>query len=333
MTTQRCQSSCLKPSLSNRLSFKLQILTHLFPVKRTTIDDLLMVGGVPPPPPTPPASIPGTKLEEIKHLYSTMYAPYIDKFLETKWFQLKGLAYLLTDTRLCEQYASLISRFQTDPRDIHSAAITQSLEASTLWSTMMLCRQVASNPSNNNPSTTNGNSRPQVTYNEHPSSEGVLEAAKHLDIFETLVSNSYLDTEPLPHAEPNTRNNPHMLDDQLKWREREFWRLVGKFLTLRDDEASSAKEIDDCLSACRTLLDSRENRDVIYSIAIARHVGQRMAEFPNSMVQPSGNDEQDAKTKLYVAKKFVEEEATGKGTNQVIQRMCGMAVRSWGLAR
>ena len=233
------------------------------------------------------------------------------------------MSHLLHDKRLCEQYATLISRFSFNPSappDFHATALTQSLEASVVWSTMALCRQVAANPH-----PTNG----QVNFLE--ANDGVHDAAKRLEIFEHLVSNQYLDSEPLPQPE-NTRNGT-MLDDQLKYREREFWRLIGKFLTLRDDEASSAKEIDDALSSCRSLLDSRENRDVIYSIAIVRHVGQRIAEFPDHMEQPASNDEQDAKTKLYVAKKFIEAEATGKGTNQVIQRLCGMAVRSWGVAR
>jgi hypothetical protein len=199
-------------------------------------------------------------------------------------------------------------------------AATQSLEASVVWSMMGLCRHVA-----NTPNTTNGQaSHPEVD-------DDVKDAAARLEVFEKLISGEYLDPEPELKTENTT--NGTAFEEQLKYREREFWRLVSTFLTIRDDEASSAKEIDDTLGSCRSLLDSRENRDVVYSIAIARHVGQRMAEFPNNIQQPASNDEQDARTKLYVAKKFIEDEANGKGTNQVIQRLCGMAMRSWTVRR
>lgn len=199
-------------------------------------------------------------------------------------------------------------------------AATKSLEASVVWSMMGLCRHVA-----NTPNTTNGQaSHPEVD-------DDVKDAAARLEVFEKLISGEYLDPEPELKTENTT--NGTAFEEQLKYREREFWRLVSTFLTIRDDEASSAKEIDDTLGSCRSLLDSRENRDVVYSIAIARHVGQRMAEFPNNIQQPASNDEQDARTKLYVAKKFIEDEANGKGTNQVIQRLCGMAMRSWTVRR
>lgn len=161
--------------------------------------------------------------------------------------------------------------------------------------------------------------------------DGVHDASKRLDIIEHLVSGQFLTSEPLTN--PESAQNGTVFDEQLKFREREFWRLMNKFLTIRDDEACSAKDIDDTLAGCRSLLDRRENRDVIYSIAIARHLGQRTAEFPDNLQQPTSNDEQDARARLYVAKKFIEDEATGKGTNQVIQRICGMAVRSWTLRR
>lgn len=176
----------------------------------------------------------------------------------------------------------------------------------------------------NTPNPTNG----QV--NDLELNDGVQDAASRLDIFERLVTGEYADNETLPTTEAS---NGTVLDDQLKRREREFWRLMNTFLTVRDDEASSAKEIDDTLSSCRSLLDSRENRDVIYSIAIVRHVGQRMAEFPDNLPHPVNNDEHDARNKLSVAKAFIENEAEGKGTNQVIQRLCGMAKRSWTVRR
>ena len=286
--------------------------------KRIKIDDLFALEGVPPPPLTPAPPMTANH-DEMKTIYTTVYAPFIDKFLETRWFQTRGLNHLLQDSALCERFTTLISRY-TMPHDFHGAAVTRSLEASVIWSIMSLCRRVASTPAS---------SSGQVNYLEV--NDGVQDASKRLTIFESLVTKQYIDTE-VP-AQTEITGNGTVFDNQLKYREREFWRLLEKFLTIHDAKEGAAKEIDDTLGACRVILDSRENRDVLYSIAIIRAVGQRVAEFPDRLPPPVNNSEQDNRTKLSVAKKFIESEAAGGGTNQVIQRLCGMAHRSWMLRR
>ena len=242
----------------------------------------------------------------------------MDKFLETRWFTERGLSYLTANSILCDQFALLIHRYAMNPQDpnyyVH-LGITQSLEAMVVWSMLGMCRKVA---------------RDQQIAEEEVK-EGVLDAAKRLEIFEALVTGQYMDPDSAPKdAEIKPTGPP--LHGQLKGREHEFWRHVHTFLTLRDDEPSTAKATEDTLSTCRGLLESRENRDVIYSIMIVRHLGSRVAEFPN-LKQPETNDEKDVNAKLAVAKKLVEDEASGKGTNQVVQRLCGVAARSWMLKR
>ena len=281
--------------------------------KRTKIEELLCLRGFPPPPPAPPSSIPSSIRDELKNVWMTVYSVGIDKFLETRWFCQRGLIHLMENNRLCDQFASLIRRYAPNPQDanmVHTIMLTQSLEATVVWAMMGMCRQVANSEK----------------VSEEDVKEGVHDAAKRLEIFENLITGEYLDSDSAP---PKTESNGTAFDNQLQTREHDFWRLVHKFLTIRDDEASAAKEIDDTLAAARNLLDSRENRDVIYSIMIARHVGARMAEFPENLPQPQSNDEEDSKHKLIIAKKFIEEEATSKGTTQVVQRLCGMACRSW----
>ena len=76
-----------------------------------------------------------------------------------------------------------------------------------------------------------------------------------------------------------------------------------------------------------------ENRDVLYSIAIARHVGGRLLEFhPPNRVQAATDDPNDEVKKLQVACDFVAAEDQ-RGTTQVIQRVCGMAMRGWMLQK
>jgi hypothetical protein len=72
-----------------------------------------------------------------------------------------------------------------------------------------------------------------------------------------------------------------------------------------------------------------ENRDVLYSMAIARYIGGRLIEYnPPHRVQAQTDDPNDDVKKLQVAHDFVSAEDKN-GTTQVIQRVCGMAIRSW----
>ena len=288
--------------------------------KQTKVEDLVCLRGYSPPGPAPPAQFNA----DMERVWSAIYAPAIDKFLETKWFVARGLTHLMENTKLCNQFASLLTRFVLYPDPHHPInypqhLITQSMEAVVIWAMMSICRPVARIKSESG-----GDDDPDLK-------EGVDDAAKRHEILEALMTGEYLDMQTKPQ-ETKKEINGTPLDHQLKERERSFWTLVRKFLTLRDDEASAAKEIDDTLLSCRKLLDSRENRDVVYSIMIARHIGARMAEFPDNLQQPEGNDEGDTKHKLRKAKDFIESQ-NDRGTNQVVQRICGMAVRSWALKR
>lgn len=265
----------------------------------------------------------------MKQIWSTVYAPGIDKFLETTWYASRGETYLLSNQNLCEQFAHLIYRFQAIPQNdpqyqIYLAA-TYSLEAKTIWEMICMSRTAAG--------VTKSEDAPEPKIDPEDLKHGVNDAIKRVDIFEALVTGEYLSSEDDLAPAEESKPNGTALSDQLKTREKQFWSLIYTFLTIRDNEASSAKEIDDTISAARSLLDSRENRDVIYSIMIARHIGARIAEFPDNLPQPTSNEEADDKNKLHVAKRFIEDEANGKGTNQVVQRLCGMAARSWGQRR
>ncbi|PKY05253.1 hypothetical protein P168DRAFT_252527 [Aspergillus campestris IBT 28561] len=289
-----------------------------FRVKQVQINDLLALRGIPPPPPHPITSLPPNRLEEIQAVFLATYAPAMDKFFETSWYQEKALQHLLANGQLMAEYSALIDAFNDrNLSDPNVVARLESFEASVVWSTMTLCRHVMN--------VSNGN---------HAQDYDLLAATKRLDVIEALITGEHLNANPLaqfPAREPAA--NPPTLPDQLTQRCLDFWSCLGYFLTLHDNEASSAKEIDDTLGRCRTLLDTFENRDVIYSVAIARHLGQRWADFPRSFPQPITTNEKDAGAKLYVAQKFLEQEAGGKGTTQVIKRICGMVVRSWFVSR
>ncbi|KAH1432062.1 hypothetical protein KXW19_006197 [Aspergillus fumigatus] len=287
-------------------------------VKRVQISDLLALRGIPPPPPHPITSLPPNRLEEIKAVFLATYAPAIDRFFETRWFSEKALGHLLANAQLMAEYSALIDAFNDrNLSDPNVVAQLESFEASVVWSTMTLCRHVMN-----------------VSNGSHGKDFELLATASRLDVIEALITGEHMERNPLAQwPVPEPAADPPTLPDQLMRRALDFWSSIGHFLTLHDNEASSAKEIDDTLARCRTLLDTYENRDVIYSIAIARHIGQRWADFPHSLPQHVTTNEKDAGAKLYVAQKFLEQEASGKGTTQVVKRICGMVVRSWYISR
>ncbi|KAL8691584.1 MAG: hypothetical protein Q9218_003228 [Villophora microphyllina] len=287
--------------------------------ERSRLDELIAVNGVPPPLPAAISPLQPSTHEHVKMAYQKVYGPGIDKILETQWFVNRGLAYVLSDARLCERFATLIARYDIDdqtPGFRQLQAATQALEASVIWSIMGLARRVAGtlNPMNSH-----------IGLDEDTNA-GVSKAAKRVEILENLLLGQHLDAEAAPQAE-NVRNGT-AFEAQLNQREREFWQLIHKFLTIHDNEASASHELDATLNTARDLLDSRENRDVIYSIAVVRLRGGR----ENVANQNSGeNNGQD--NGLNLAKGFLEGQAAGKGTTQVVQRVCGMAMNSWSLAK
>lgn len=293
----------------------MQAHTHLahptLRILERTISDLLALGGIAPPP--LPATADVTQqpavLDEAKHLYFSIYAPGLESFLESKWFSVKGVAKLLSDKPLLEQFGTLLQQFaktsQNDPKEM---AYTGSVEARVVWALACMVRSAASETLNGVNSTM-------------PAPDDAVEAGHRLIVFENLLTGGVAPSNPL--TKPVAGSGDHH-----RLRELEFWYQLATFVSLRDDGASSATQIDDTLAAMRNLLDGRENRDVLYSIAVVRAIGQRVSEYSDADV-PHHLDETDNRSKLLVAKKFVNDEASGAGTTNVIRRLCELAARSW----
>lgn len=289
-----------------------------FPAKRS-IEQLLTLGAPP---------IPGLRggdfstgsplLEEAKHLYRSIYAPGLEGFLESKWFPSdNGLQRLTTDRAVLDKFGLLLAHFAktshtADPKQI---AVTSSVEARLVWGLATMVQQAATAESAANGVKTE-NKAPVV-----PPTDDATEAANRLTVFENLLTGRVATSNRLTAPVQGST-------DHHRLRELEFWYTLGNFVCLRDDDPSEAKAVDDTTGALRNLLDGRENRDVLYSIAIVRALGHRVSEYTDSDA-PLHFDESDNKSKLAVAKKFITDEGTGGGTTNVIRRLCELATRSW----
>ncbi|OBT88261.1 hypothetical protein VE02_02759 [Pseudogymnoascus sp. 03VT05] len=253
-------------------------------------------------------------IDEIKHLWLSIYVNGLESFLESRFYYTDGLEYLLKDKIVMEQFAILLNQFaKATPDNPAEMLYTASIEGRVVWSLACLVRSAAEAAS----------ATPQPPRPDGiPPAEDPIEAAARLAVFENLVTSQI--------AEGNSLTKPPATGDYHKLREMEFWFHLGHFVTLRlhDNDPGSAKEVDETLAALRSLLDGRENRDVLYSIAIVRAIGQRVSEYVESEA-PLHLDEQDTRSKLMVAKRFVRDEGNGAGTTNVIRRFCELASRPW----
>ena len=303
-------------------------LAHMgFPAKRIKIDDLFSVGGTVPPSDEHGPGLTPELLDDIKTIYLSTYAPAIDQLLDTKWFATtRGLSSLLGDAHVCETFASFLDRARLafPDEDEHSHQITQSLEMALVWSLMGLCRTAAAGGVVDERLGTNGTTTTEV------SPEDLIEAVDRMNVVEALLSAGVFDANPTRIQEADA--GPHAT---VKVRESLFWRLMGEFVVSSTEEArgQTAKGTDEMLQAVRSMLDSRENRDIIYSMAIVRHVSRQQGEGHDDAGQDveegdHNDDEHDRGNQLLVARTFIEREMDMAG-NVVFQRVCGMAVKSW----
>ncbi|EOD47313.1 hypothetical protein GTA08_BOTSDO03306 [Neofusicoccum parvum] len=284
--------------------------------KRIQIDELFALSGVAPhaQPPTP-GPIPHNVVEEIKMLFSRDYAIHMDRCVETTWYSTKGLTRLLNDHSTMELFAFFVSQIRHN-QDYDMQRRTTSLEAKLVWRLLSLPRQSASATNG-----TNGTS-------EHETDLLQKEAALRVEVLEALLTYQILPFNPLAELiyDPQV---PH-----LKQYEVDFWRHLGTFVTFRDADEESSRNIEATLGACRNILGMIECRDVIYSMMIARHYGGRFPDLPENVShQPYPPDQEDDRSKMVVAKKFLEDESQGRGMSQVIFRLAGMAIRSWSLGQ
>jgi hypothetical protein len=249
---------------------------------------------------------------EIDEYYKYHYGPGLDRIFETTWYTSRGLNRLQQDPSLLDFTAQCMERMTSQAEDPASVDACRSLEARLVWKLATMPRPP---PHSHN-------------LNGVPSDLLTTELLPRIDTLEALLTGHFLPPSQIPIPP-----SPQSPADRETHSRQTFWHHLGRFASIRDDTPGPHHDIADTLATLRGILGGMENRDVFYSIAIARHIGGRLLEFhPPNRVQASTDDPNDEVKKLQVACDFVAAEDQ-RGTTQVIQRVCGMAIRGWMLQR
>ncbi|GJC80559.1 hypothetical protein ColLi_03397 [Colletotrichum liriopes] len=273
--------------------------------KKMKFDDLIGLLG--PAAPTQEIALTPELLTEIINIYREVYAVGLQAFFESNWFQkqdVQGKFFLEHSQPLLSQFASFLKVVQSVPANDHTQmAHSGVLETRLIWA-------LATLPCNSAPPSTN------VAAKVLPPPEDLTEAANRVKVLEALLCGDFLPSNLLAPPVPDA--NPH------RQQEFEFWHNLAQYLCHHD-----AAKRDEILGRLRLQLGGRENRDLIYSIAISRELSPRVEPgFERNI--PKHLDESDPKNRLWVANKFIQDEAqvTG-GTTNIVRRFSEIAIRAY----
>lgn len=284
--------------------------TDCFLAKKMKINEIIDSLGPPPP----PQQISHTEetFNEITKVYHEMYAGGLSAFLETTWYYFvdNGKMSFPRDANLIEHMATFLKILEAVRANDHSQmAYSGVLETRIVWELACTAYRI--------PDATNQANRANM-----PPEGDATEARNRLRVVEALLCGEYLVTNPLapPLQDPDTQRT----------RQFDFWYSLAEFVRKQDLPGShqALKAREDALSRMRHLLDGRENRDVLYSIAVVRELAPYYG--PSYGNTPQYADETDPKNRLAVASKFILDEAqvTG-GTTNVVRRFSDIASRAF----
>lgn len=296
------------------------------------MDDVFNLEGIPPTFPAPrdvnSTPIPQYDVDRVKDFYMQEYAPGLDRFFETVWYTTEGLTHLVSDQDLLHFFVHCIYRFRSPPSEHRGLP---SLEARLIWLLATMPHKTTA------PSSQAIDSLPQPPPPKSSPSPLAMSVLPRLDAIAHLILGTFLPPDRVPppptHA-PDPKTQPEAYTYYLCDL---FWHHLASFLAVRDDDSqapSSGSEIATQLAGMRNILSMLENRDVIYSMAIARHFGGRMERYETDkvLVGRGNGDQEDPINKLVVAMGFLANEEL-QGTTQIVQRLCGMSRRGFVLQR
>lgn len=243
-------------------------------------------------------------LREITQIYHEIYAPGLTAFLETQWFKFKdnnNADSFPPNQLLRDQFLAFLESLKR-PSDTEQMGNTGLLETRIVWHLACVALTI---PVGMN-----------AGLSVLPADNDPTEARNRLWVVKHLLEGDILETNPLAAPVPDV--------DFHRQREFEFWYNLAEFVRLRDE--SRRNEI---LEHLRDLLDGRENRDVLYSVAVARQLAPHFPPgYQNSL--PEHLEEDQPVNKLAVAAKFLQDEArVSGGTTNVVRRFSEIAARAF----
>lgn len=251
--------------------------------------------------------------KEIVRVYHEVYVQGLNNFFETEWFQHKDQSGMFTfpnEPGVVNVFAAFLHMIQRTQPNNHAAMVSSGvLEARLIWALATLPYVLCPAASN-----------AAATMLPHPA-DGI-EARNRVLVIQTLLNGDSLMDNPL--ARPT--NDPQ----SLRNREFQFWYTLAEYLRCGDDRSPAMMgKKDEQLGHLRRLLDGRENRDLLYSIAIARDLSPLVEPGYEHSV-PQHHDESNPKNKLFVASNFIRQEAqVAGGTTNVVRRLSEIAIQAF----
>ena len=302
-----------------------------------TIEDLWTVNGLcgQEVAPLRPDLVPN--FSEIRKVYNTFFAPGLDCLLETgstRWFALKGWNLLEHDRTILAQFMMYLTFVSNASVPASSAigtmppeqAMVASQESRVTWSLLNLVVQQAQE--GNNDDDADRFARRVKSLEAVLTSEPVVRTGSMSDFV-------YQDPEPESDrmdmeltGVPTVANNPLLnkpFGKQLVARSDEFWQIVEK--------ASEKPRLIplETFDKLKTLLDGKEQRDIIYAVMLLG-ANTKPGETGISSRPGSSNSSPNRMARRQEkeqAIRMLEQEASGRATNLVLQNIAGMGVRAF----
>lgn len=246
---------------------------------------------------------------EITKVYHEMYAGALSGLFETSWFYFTedGKMTFPRQDRVLDVMATFLKLLSsTALSNGDEGARLEGPEVRVVWELALIA-----------------NHGPQPERNARPSAlpswTDPVEARSRVLVVETLLGGENLSSNPL--------TPPYHDKDTARVRQFDFWYTLAELIRWRGDrhDPKNTKLRQDCLARMRSLLDGRENRDVLYSIAVVREMTPTYGLFDERTVPPQLN-ETDPRSRFNVANRFIinQTRADGGGTN-VVRRLCQIA--------
>lgn len=269
------------------------------------VDEIIAATGAAPPEtsltPTPQS------IQELTKIYYEIYVPGLCQFFESQWHNFKSngpnsVAIFLNNRQLISLLGSFLVSLHTVNADPTHNAYCGHLETRAVWALAKLAYNVP--PGRN------------VPRDDPLPDDDAKEIRNRVLVVETLLNGESLASNPLIPA-------PKYADPQQR-KEFEFWHSLAEFLRL-----THFSERDEHLRKLRMLLDGRENRDMLYSLAVIRQLTPQFEPGWENKI-PDHLSEKEHLNQLHVAIQFIKAEAaTTGGSTNVVRQLAFVATRAF----